>query len=126
MGVLTMPLSCSCDHDDYDYYAEPVDEFEIPSAGLTGKCESCSRKLSDEEYVLRFTCWKFADEGETDEDGIMLFEGDELDLPDHFLCEGCGEIYSNLKALGFCVNLGEDLQETMQEYRVEYGLGTEE
>lgn len=107
-----MSLSCSCDYDDCEYFFEPDEDFSVFSGAKPKRCESCRKKIFDGETVLKMHCFRYAEDEERDDTGE-----DYVDIPDEFHCEKCGEIFLNLKAAGYCFNLGDDMQEALMEYQ---------
>jgi hypothetical protein len=100
-----MGLSCACD-EGYDYYATPSKNFKI-SAQKT-LCYSCKKIINPGEFVLDFETWTI--------DGC----GDAIYGDDIVFCEKCGEYYWILEDLGFCINLEDNMQELVAEYRDKY------
>lgn len=110
-----MPLSCDAGYD-FDYYADPADDFSIMDKDC--KCGSCGKKIQAGETVLRFHCWRPADPDSDDPVDIQAEEdGDDVDLPDEYHCERCGEIYMNLLEIGYCLCSGEHMPSLLKEYQ---------
>ena len=40
--------------------------------------------------------------------------GDEIDMAPYFLCAKCGEIFLNLAAYGYCVDINENMQTQLE------------
>lgn len=118
-----MALSCICD-DDFDYYADPNENFS--TAKQDCRCKSCSKKIKAGETVLRFHCWRPADPDSDDPVDIQADEdGCDVDLPDEFHCERCGEIYMNLYEIGYCLCSGEHMPSLLKEYQEMTGFDPE-
>jgi hypothetical protein len=45
----------------------------------------------------------------------------EIPLADKYMCEECGDLYYSLEALGFCLTLGTNMHDLVQEYHEVYG-----
>lgn len=119
-----MPLSCSC-NDDYDYYANPDDDFTVAVSEC--KCRSCWCKIKPGQTVLRFECYRWADPESDDPEDIKAEEEGEdyVYLPDEYLCEICGEIALNLHAAGFCISISEHMPSLLKEYQEMTGFDPE-
>ena len=42
--------------------------------------------------------------------------GDEVQMPDHFMCEECAGLHFSLDDLGYCYTVGDDVRELVREY----------
>ena len=106
-------MSCNC--DDYsDWYAEPGEDILPLDSEHTRRCQSCRKQIRPGDMCLRFDCWRYP---ETDEEIDQYDEDGKVPLPDEYLCEDCGEIYMNLTDLGYCIGLGADMCEALQDYQ---------
>lgn len=103
-------LSCSCS-DDLDWWYHPPNDFVKFNATRNKRCVSCKQFVGFYADCLEFSCFRkpysFIEE---------CIYGDEVQLANQYLCESCGEIFLNLEALGYCMNLGDNLKEDLKEY----------
>lgn len=119
-----MGLECCAYFPDFDYYANPDDDFS--KAPEDCKCTSCNKEIKKGDVVLHFTCYKSPDENSDNPDEIKAWEdGDYFALPDEFHCERCGEIYLNLNVLGYCLSSGDYMPECLKEYQEMTGFSPE-
>ena len=105
-----MSLSCECS-DDYDYYVDAPNDYSELATSRRKRCMSCDSLIDIGSIVLQFGSWR-----RPLNDIEEAICGDEVQLANKYLCEECGDIYTNLSALGFCVDFGESMKVTMQEY----------
>lgn len=103
-------LSCSCDHDDYAWLAEPADDFSTLDTVRGRKCFSCGEWLPVGSTVLCFIRWR---DPRSDYEESRF--GCEVPMPNIYYCEECGGLYLSLTATGLCVIIG-DMREAIQEY----------
>lgn len=119
-----MPLSCDCDYGEWEYYADPDEDFSAAKEDC--KCNSCDKKIKQGDTVLHFTCYRGADPDSEEPEDIEAEEnGDWVWLPDEYLCEHCGEIYLNLHEAGYCVCSGENMPNLLKEYQELTGFNLE-
>lgn len=123
-----MSLSCSCSDWDGDGWgwilAEKIiarGEGKIPAeieyffpleTKRARKCCSCRGKINIGDLALKFKRFRSATEFEADRLGW-----DEVSMAPWFMCELCGEIFLNLDAAGFCLDITESMAALMEEYR---------
>jgi hypothetical protein len=98
-----MGLSCFCDEDSIDCYANSEKNFRIIEKNDV--CHSCKKTIESGDFILAFETWTIDE------------SGDEIYGEGFFFCEKCGEYYWNLEDLGFCVNLDNNMQDLVAEYR---------
>jgi hypothetical protein len=65
------------------------------------------------QEVLKFECFRYP---LTDIEEKIFGNGGEIPLADKFHCEKCGEIFLNLTAYGYCVDLTVNMDELLQEH----------
>ena len=78
------------------------------------RCCSCKKQINLGAPCIQFSRFRYP----LNELEAKIY-GDwdrEIDLADWFLCEACGEIFLNLDAIGYCVNLGESMPDLLKEY----------
>ena len=103
-------LSCDCGYD-YEYWYFADDYFTPYVRDRRKKCCSCKEPISKGD-----TCLKFSNYREIRTDIEEKIYGDEVPLADCFMCEKCGEIFLNLDALEYCIDIKESMQDTLKEY----------
>ena len=98
----------SCDNDFYEddeWFYYPPDDFSIYDRKLSAKCCSCNNIIN------------YGDVGVTFSRGFNDEENDsEINIDDYFMCENCGEIYLNLRAIGFSHYLNTDIRKDLKDY----------
>lgn len=128
---MDMGLSCSCSEWDGDgwYWVMarktiaqgcgniPIEEeYFFPLKSKRSKrCCSCNAKILPGQMSLRFNRWRAATEFEQDKLGW-----DEVKIAPWFMCESCGEIFLNLDALGYCLDISDHMPELLDEHREEH------
>jgi len=105
-------LSCSCDFDNDDswYYYSP-DNFSVFSRRKRARCCSCDTLIDIGAQCIEFPRYR-CPRTEVEE----RIYGSEIKLAHWFMCEKCGEIFLNLDSLGYCLRLGESMQENLEDY----------
>jgi predicted RNA-binding Zn-ribbon protein involved in translation (DUF1610 family) len=108
-----MSISCDCyyDGDKYDGYYYVPDDFTTLETKRRKKCISCKRLMNDGDVCVKFHCARAA-RCEYEENRF----GEEVQLAPVYMCEECGEIFLNLSAYGYCIELGDDMRECLQEH----------
>ena len=110
-----MTLSCGC--DDYGAAAWYFEERGFSPLKTTRgrRCRSCKTILKPGTECLELT--RFRGPRTDFEERIY---GDEVPLAAWHLCERCGDIYSSLTELGFCVDPTESMDSQLAEYYRDY------
>ena len=104
-------LSCSC-YNDYQYWYSPIPEcFETFQKSRRKRCISCKELIEKGSDCVRFDCYRSPNH-EIEEN----VHGDEVPIADKFMCEPCGEIFLNLSALGYCLEIGHNVKEDLEDY----------
>ena len=102
-------LSCSCGSDCESWY-EATKDFTPLNKVYSRKCASCEERIPVGAPALMLLCYR---------EPRSLYEehrfGEEVPMAEKYYCEKCGEIYMNLTAVGYCLNMG-DMREAQQEY----------
>lgn len=118
-----MPLSCECGYD-YDadwWYYSPDDFTPMYEFKRRKRCHSCKKLIDAETPCLVFRCERAA---KTDiEENIY---GCEVPLANKYFCERCGEIFLNLTALKFCINLEDKMEDLLSDYHEMTGFRKED
>ncbi len=113
-----MSLFCAAGGYDTDgadwWWYQPEDEAPLATK-RSRKCCSCGAKVGVGETSRKVTRYRPATEWE-EMRGIAC---DEVQLPDWYLCETCGDLADSLSELGFCYDIGENLAKQIAEYRRE-------
>lgn len=116
-----MSLNCSCpDWDGESGWAfiDP-DDFSTLQAHKAKRCKSCKVLIPKGAVCLEFRRLRYPTDFEIDK-GIHR-EDDEIDLALYYHCEKCGDQFFNLSALGFCVDITDNVFNLLNEYRETYG-----
>lgn len=109
-----MPLTCDTysDEDYYDYYVEPSG-FTTLQTKNRRRCCSCKKLINIGNAVLKFYCWR---PPKTDIENRIYGEEGEIPMASIYHCEGCGDQYMNLSALGYSMQPDEDMMLLLEEY----------
>lgn len=123
-----MGLSCSCSEWDGEgwYYVlqektiapgdskipREVEVFFQLATKRSRRCCSCQSKIKPGELALVFKRWRGSTQFEYDRLGW-----EEAKIAPWYMCEPCGEIYLNLEAVGYCVNIGDYMPHLLEEHR---------
>ncbi len=111
-----MSLACECDMDCDWYYTAPKDFTELTTSKRQ-RCCSCRNLIDVGAISLTFESWR----NPRDEIEKRIYgEDGEVPMANKYMCESCGDIYFNLTALDFCVNLGDSMKYLMIEYKYNY------
>lgn len=103
-----MTLTCEC-YDDYEWYYNKPEDYSILQTKRRRRCQSCRQLIDIGAICLEFERFRI------DEDGEDIY------LADKYLCESCGDIFYSFDELGFCITLGDDLHDLLNEYHEVYG-----
>jgi len=111
-----MGLSCECDTDgDFAWYFESPSGYTILEESKRKRCESCFKLINIGDVCASFTRYR-TPRSDIEEN----IHGDFVYLADQYLCEKCADTFFSLEDLGFCVTLGESMQELLKEYHKYY------
>jgi hypothetical protein len=113
-----MPLSCGYGDEDSSWFFIPPDDFTTFEGPKRKRCCSCKELIDIGALSLKFACHR-PPKNEI-EDRIYGEDG-EIPLADKFLCEPCGDQFMNLEALGFCIDITENMIDLLKEYVENYG-----
>ena len=119
-----MSLSCDCQEWDGDgiYLTKftlndlenGMEEFFFPLNTKRGrKCASCSKHIKIGELCVEFE--RFI--GCRSEVEYRIYGDEGRPLSSWFLCERCGEIHANLEDLGYCINIQDNMESLLEEYK---------
>lgn len=115
-------LSCRCDDITAArwWYYPPADFTTMPGLKRRKRCISCNTLINKgAEYCVEFKRYRYP--ASEIEEKIV---GDEIPIPSYWMCPSCGEIFLNLSAAGFCLDIVDmSMIEYMEQYRKEYGQG---
>ena len=98
-----MSLSCECNSDiDYEFNYLPPTDYDTAAEAL--QCRSCEQSIPTGATIATFELVTYDDNGE------------EQYGEDEHMCEVCADLYFSLEELGFCITLGDDMRELVEEY----------
>lgn len=111
-----MTLSCGCDDwgDDAEWYWNGIDSRPLVSK-RSARCRACKTLIKPGTE-----CWHLDRYRSPRTDFEERIYGDEVPLAAWHLCERCGDIYSSLTELGFCVDPTESMDSQLAEYHRDY------
>jgi len=109
-------LSCECDAGHEVFYETP-ENFTVLKTSKRRRCVSCNELINIEAPCLSFlrSCLprSYVEE---------IIYDETAPLANRYMCEGCGEIFLNLTALGYCFLLGDDMREALRGYHILTGF----
>jgi len=106
-----MMLSCSCAYDDGGWYYYSTDKFNTLNSTRRKRCCSCNELIDIGSQCVEFD--RYRSPYSDIEERIW---GDEVGLASWYMCEKCGEIYLNLSSIGYCIMLGNNIKEDLEDY----------
>lgn len=104
-------LSCLCSYDDGAWYYYSPQNFSAFHQKRRKRCCSCNQLIAIGSQSVRFARYRSAKS-----DIEERIYGDEVPLAPFFMCEACGEIFFNLSVIGYCIFLGDNMQNLLSEY----------
>ena len=109
-----MSLSCSCQEWDGEgvavYSPEDFQKFDLKRRK---RCCSCGKLIAIGSDTLEF---KRVRGPLSDVEERIYGDDAEISLASKWMCDGCGEIYLNLDALDFCIDIAENMEDLLKEY----------
>ena len=107
-------LTCTCNEWEGDgpCWFSP-DDFQKLNTSMRKRCWSCGSLINMESECLEFE--RMRPPRDEIEDRIWGEDG-EIPLASYWMCESCGEIYLNLTAIGYCINMDSNMNTLMTEY----------
>lgn len=116
-----MPLSCDCELGDISDYAwiyyYPNEFSTLVECKRRPRCCSCKEFINQGSTVVQFP--RYRAPRHVIEENI---HGDEVPLAPYFMCEHCGEIFLNLSAVGYCMDICESMDACLTEYHMMTGF----
>lgn len=113
------PLTCDTGDGDYSWYFFAPEDFTTLKTKRRQRCTSCRELIDVGATILLFECFRYPKEGSVEEK--IVGEGNEVQMADKVMCEACGDQFMNLSALGFCLDIEENMFHLLDEYHREYG-----
>jgi hypothetical protein len=110
-----MSLSCFCPEycDPIWWYISPIN-YGILTRSKRQRCKSCDKLIDIGAICIEFERWR---NPISNVEENIYGEGGEIPIASWYMCEECSDIYFNLEELGFCIQLGDSMQELLKEYR---------
>lgn len=109
-----MSLSCSCpDNDDAPWFFWPAEDFLLLETKRRKRCISCNKLIDLNSHCLIFPRFRYP---QNDIELKIYNEDSELPLASYYMCEACGEQYLNLDAVGFCIDITDNMFDLLEEY----------
>jgi len=110
-----MPLSCSCDNEDADwYYVRPEDYRTYPVAKRRKKCSSCGELIKGGSVCTEFERYRFY---KTDIEEKIYGDDGEIWIASMWMCERCSDLYFSFSEVGYdCVEPWENMLELAKDY----------
>jgi len=111
---ITMGLSCSCPDWDGDgwYYIPASEDFTKLNTKTRKRCCSCKELIDVGADSLKFKRCR----GPISDVEERIC-GDEVRIAPWYMCEKCGEQYMNLEDLGYCIYIGDNMFQLLEEYK---------
>lgn len=108
-------LSCSCSEWDgegwYWMFNYPGEEWPILKTKKRKRCCSCKELISIGAECLEFERYR-APLSDIEE----RIWGDEVQIASYYMCLSCSEIFLNLDALKYCLDITQKMTEALAEY----------
>jgi len=107
-------LSCDCDYypeDPGDVVWFPPADFTMLQTSKRKRCKSCKRLINIGEECLEFKKERVP-YSEIEE----RIYGDMVQIASFYMCKECGEIFLNLDALGYCLDITQPMADHLSEY----------
>lgn len=117
-------LSCECGFDtsDFDEWYYSPNDFSSLNSSRRKRCVSCKKLIDVDSTVVEFPRFRHPNS-----DIEERCKGEEVQLASLYMCEKCGEIFLNLDALGFCMDIYKDsMDNCLAEYHKMTGFKKEE
>lgn len=108
-------LYCHCPDIDHSWWYFMPEDYSTLKTSKRKRCVSCKELINIGALCTKFECWRYPHS-----DIEEKIYDTEVPLAYKYMCEECSDIYFNLEELGFCVQLGDSMQELLQEYRDYY------
>lgn len=119
-----MSLSCSCyDGDDYKWFFTYCPDFTNFKGKRRKRCCSCKALINIGDEVVGFERFRYP---ASEVEQKIFGDGNKIKIADWWMCEKCGEIFLNLDALGYCIDLSEPMTELLKEYHEMTGFKPKE
>ena len=112
-------LSCSCPDWEFDdewegwLYYGPSD-FSVFDKKRRKRCCSCKELIDIDSLCLEFGRTRYP---RTEIEDRIYGEGNEIEIASYFMCDKCGEQYLNLEALGYCIDITDNMFDLLEEYQ---------
>jgi len=110
-----MSLSCECSNYDSDWYYYNAEKYTTLQTKKREQCVSCGVLINIGDIVTSHYCFR---DPKSELEEITC--GTEVGISEKYHCESCSDIEFNLLELGFCVQIGVDMRELIEEYKREY------
>lgn len=105
-------LSCSCpDYDDCEEWFSYSPNFTRFEKKRRKRCCSCNELIGLNAFCIEFSRHRVP-ASEVEE----KIYGDEIQMASWYMCESCGDIFLNLEDIGYCIILGDNMQDLLTEY----------
>lgn len=113
-------MSLSCSFSEWNgegwAYIEP-DDFTTLKTTKRKRCCSCKTLIEKNSICLEFKRIRYP-KGEIE--NKIFSDEKEIELASFYMCEECGDQYFNLSALGFHINIKDNMFELLKEYVEEF------
>jgi hypothetical protein len=121
-----MGLSCACDEWDGEGVAWTFEHDFVQFMGTykhnrRKRCCSCKRLIDLGSLCVKFERFRMA----ISNIEYNIHGDSEIPMADWYMCESCGEIFLNLDALKFCIDITEPMPELLKEYHEMTGFKRE-
>lgn len=109
-------LSCACEPDDN--YEGPV--YFIPSnyselkTKKRKRCVSCNSLIDINSKCAIFEIRRLPNSYIEER---IYGEGHDVPMASKYMCECCADIFFNLYELGFCIDINDNMNDLLEEYK---------
>ena len=106
-------LPCNCEYGESETWYSLPSDFSLFKKWRAKRCCSCNKLIKFNDICLEFGLTR-ATTNELEE----KIYGDEKPLAPHYQCESCGEVFFNLQSIGYCIDIENDMDEYMKDYKL--------
>jgi len=107
-------MQCECEYYDPDwhqFYFEGHPVEQVYKKTRKTRCCSCKKVIKKDDH-----CYVSARYRAPKNDIEERIYGSEIRLANWYMCEDCGDIYSNLTDIGYCIDIGKNMKNELAEY----------
>ena len=96
-----MAISCSCDDGDHEWWYIADNDYSKLATSRRQHCVSCRTLIDIGAIVLRMC----NERGTVNEIEEAIYQGENIQLADTFLCETCADLFFSITEAGYCISI---------------------